>query len=120
MAAAAASADQLDSIADNLANAETPGYKASRPAFQSFLPPRGLAGASGPQDKVFAAVVATGTDLSLGPVRTTDNPLDVVPEGHLEPGEADYHIVARIGDDIVAEGWRTLRIGTQLQSTPSP
>jgi len=81
MAAAAARAEQLDSIADNLANAETPGYKASRPAFQSFLPPRGLAGPGAPQDKVFAGVVATGTDLSLGPVRTTDNPLDVVPEG---------------------------------------
>jgi flagellar basal-body rod protein FlgF len=81
MAAAAARAEQLDSIADNLANAETPGYKASRPAFQSFLPPRGLSAAGAPQDKVFAAAVATGTDLSLGPVRTTDNPLDIIPEG---------------------------------------
>jgi flagellar basal-body rod protein FlgF len=83
MTAAAARAEQLDSIADNLANAETPGYKASRPAFQSFLPPRGLApGAAGQQDKVFAAVVATGTDLSPGPVRTTDNPLDIIPDGN--------------------------------------
>jgi len=86
MAAAAARADELDSIADNLANAETPGYKASRPAFQSFLPPRGLApgAANGTMtDKVFAGVVATGTDLSQGPIRTTDNPLDIVPEGQL-------------------------------------
>lgn len=82
MAAAAARSDQLDSIADNLANAETPGYKASRPAFQSFLPPRGIGpGPVGPQDKIFAGVVATGTDLSPGPVRTTDNPLDIIPEG---------------------------------------
>jgi flagellar basal-body rod protein FlgF len=78
MAAAAARADQLDSIADNLANAETPGYKASRPAFQSFLPKGGAAGMT---DKVFAAAVATGTDLSPGPVMTTDNPLDIIPEG---------------------------------------
>jgi flagellar basal-body rod protein FlgF len=81
MAAAAARSEQLDSIADNLANAETPGYKASRPAFQSFLPPRGLAGPGSPQDKIFTAAVATGTDLSPGPVRTTDNPLDVIPDG---------------------------------------
>jgi flagellar basal-body rod protein FlgF len=82
MAAAAARSEQLDSIADNLANAETPGYKASRPAFQSFLPPRGIGPAPvGPQDKIFAGVVATGTDLSPGPVRTTDNPLDIIPEG---------------------------------------
>jgi flagellar basal-body rod protein FlgF len=82
MAAAAARSEQLDSIADNLANAETPGYKASRPAFQSFLPPRTIGASAGvAQDKIFAGVVATGTDLSLGPVRTTDNPLDIVPEG---------------------------------------
>jgi flagellar basal-body rod protein FlgF len=86
MAAAAARADQLDSIADQLANAETPGYKASRPAFQSFLPPRGIApgAANGTMtDKIFAGVVATGTDLSQGVLRTTDNPLDIVPEGQL-------------------------------------
>jgi flagellar basal-body rod protein FlgF len=77
MAAAAARAEQLDSIADQLANAESPGYKASRPAFQSFLPPR----APGVSDKVYTAAVATGTDLSPGPVVTTDNPLDLVPGG---------------------------------------
>jgi flagellar basal-body rod protein FlgF len=79
MAAAAARAEQLDSIADNLANAETPGYKAARPAFQSFLPGRGAGG--GVSDKVFAAAVATGTDMSPGPLVTTDNPMDIVPEG---------------------------------------
>jgi flagellar basal-body rod protein FlgF len=80
MAAAAARADQLDSIADNLANAQTPGYKASRPAFQSFLPPQsGKNG--GVSDKVFPAAVATGTDLSPGAVVNTDNPLDVLPDG---------------------------------------
>jgi flagellar basal-body rod protein FlgF len=82
MTAAAARSEQLDSIADNLANAETPGYKASRPAFQSFLPPKTLAPrAIGLQDKIFTGVVATGTDLRPGPVRTTDNPLDIIPEG---------------------------------------
>lgn len=78
MAAAAARAEQLDSIADNLANAETPGFKATRPAFQSFLPAY-----SGPglTDKVFSTVVGTGTDMSPGAIVTTDNPLDIVPDG---------------------------------------
>lgn len=76
MAGAAARAEQLESIADNLANTQTPGYKAVRPAFQSFLP-----GRSGPvSDKVATAAVATGTDLSEGAVTVTDNPLDVVPK----------------------------------------
>jgi flagellar basal-body rod protein FlgF len=75
MAAAAARAEQLDAIADNLANVETPGFKASHPAFQSFLPPR--AGAT--SDKVAAAAVGTGADLSPGPVVGTERALDVVP-----------------------------------------
>jgi flagellar basal-body rod protein FlgF len=75
MAAAAARAEQLDAIADNLANVETPGFKASHPAFQSFLPPR----AGGRSDKVAAAAVGTGADASAGPVVGTERPLDIVP-----------------------------------------
>jgi flagellar basal-body rod protein FlgF len=81
MAAATARAAQLDSIADNLANVETPGFKAARPAFQAFMP--GGASAPGSTDKVFAAAVSTGTDLRPGTTVATDNPLDVVPEGNL-------------------------------------
>jgi flagellar basal-body rod protein FlgF len=78
MAAAAARAEQLDSIADNLANVETPGFKASRPAFQSFLP----SGARRGSDKVATAAVGTGTDLSPGMIKATENPLDIVPHGN--------------------------------------
>jgi flagellar basal-body rod protein FlgF len=90
MAGAAARAAQLESIADNLANAETPGFKAARPAFSSFLPGRG------PTDKVFSAAVATGIDLRPGTTVPTDNPLDVIPEGDLflgvemAPGQQGY------------------------------
>jgi flagellar basal-body rod protein FlgF len=77
MAAAAARAQQLDSVADNLANAESPGFKAARPAFQAFLP-GGKA-----SDKVFAAAVATGSDLRPGTTLPTGGPLDVIPEGDL-------------------------------------
>src|SRR4051794_7706854 len=79
MAAASARAAQLDSIADNLANSETPGFKAARPAFQSFMPPSNARST----DKVFAAAVSTGTDLRPGTTVATDNPLDVLPEGDL-------------------------------------
>ena len=76
MAAAAARAEQLDSIADNLANVETPGFKASHPAFQSFLP----RGAGGTSDKVATAVVETGASMARGTVVTTENPLDIIPQ----------------------------------------
>jgi flagellar basal-body rod protein FlgF len=76
MSGAAARAAQLDAIADNLANAETPGFKATRPSFQSFLP-RGVPGA----DKIQAAAIATGVDLRPGVTITTDEPMDVVVDG---------------------------------------
>lgn len=74
MCGAAARAEQLDAVADNLANAQTPGFKPARPAFESFL------AASGAPDKVYPAAVAGGFDLSPGLVVRTDRPLDVLPE----------------------------------------
>lgn len=74
MAGATARSAQLDSIADNLANAETPGFKAARPAFQSFLAPSGAA------EQQYVAAIATGIDLRPGPTTTTGNALDVLPD----------------------------------------
>jgi flagellar basal-body rod protein FlgF len=74
MCGAVARGEQLDSIADNLANAQTPGFKASRPAFETFM------AASGAQDKHYAAAVATSFDLRPGPTARTANPLDVLPD----------------------------------------
>jgi flagellar basal-body rod protein FlgF len=77
MNGAAARLAQLDSISDNLANTQTPGFKAQRPAFEAFL-----ANAAGPQsDKVYPAVVGTRVDLSPGVAVHTGEPLDVTPEG---------------------------------------
>ena len=73
MCGAVARGEQLDSIADNLANAQTPGFKASRPAFEAFMAP------SGAEDKQYAAAVATAFDLRPGPTTQTGNPLDVLP-----------------------------------------
>jgi flagellar basal-body rod protein FlgF len=75
MTGAAARAEQLDSVADNLANAQTPGFKATRAAFESFFP------ASGARDKVYPAAVATGTDLRPGSRTRTGNPLDLALDG---------------------------------------
>lgn len=74
MCGAVARSEQLESIADNLANAQTPGFKASRPAFEAFM------AQSGAVDKQYTAAVATSFDLRPGPTTRTGNPLDVVPE----------------------------------------
>jgi len=74
MCGAVARAEQLDSIADNLANAQTPGFKATRPAFETFLAP------SGALDKQYVGAVATTFDLRPGPTSRTGNPLDILPD----------------------------------------
>jgi len=80
MNGAAARLLELDAIADNLANINTPGHKAQRPVFASMLAQErdGVAPAI---DQVH--VVASGSALDLSPGRTnrTENPMDVVPEG---------------------------------------
>jgi flagellar basal body rod protein FlgG len=75
MAAASARMTQLDSIADNLANADTPGFVASRPAFHEMLP--GDPGA--PRDRRFALVTASegGIDRRRGAAIDTGRPLDL-------------------------------------------
>src|SRR5277367_3221386 len=74
MAGASARLDQLDSIADNLANADSAGFKAERPAFESFLP---TGQTTGPQAPV---AVSTALDLREGLQKSTGRPLDVIPE----------------------------------------
>ena len=75
MSAAIGRAAQLDAIADNLANIESPGFKGVRPAFSSFLPP------GGPTDKVMSGAVATTIDMRPGTTQTTDSLTDVIPDG---------------------------------------
>jgi flagellar basal-body rod protein FlgF len=74
MCGAVARSEQLDSIADNLANSQTPGFKASRPAFETFM------ARSGAEDKQYTAAVATAFDLRPGATSRTGNPLDILPD----------------------------------------
>jgi flagellar basal-body rod protein FlgF len=65
MCGAVARSEQLESVADNLANLQTRGFKASRPAFEAFLP------AGGRYDKSYVATAATVVDLRSGPTTIT-------------------------------------------------
>jgi flagellar basal-body rod protein FlgF len=77
MNGASARMAQLDSISDNLANINTPGFKASRPAFEAFL------AKASPSDspQVHPAAVQTQLDLSTGAVVHSGDPMDVMPSG---------------------------------------
>jgi flagellar basal-body rod protein FlgF len=77
MNGAAARMAQLESVSDNLANAQTPGFKAERPSFEAFLAKADNRNTS----KVYPAAVGTQVDLSNGAVIQTGNQLDVIPSG---------------------------------------
>jgi len=76
MTAASARSQQVDLIADNLANAQTPGFKAGTVRFESYVAERDIEGAT--QDKIMTRVAGTGLDTSRGLIETTGNPLDIV------------------------------------------
>ncbi len=119
MAGAVAREAQLDSIADNLANASTPGFKAARPAFESFLAP----GAE-PTGKQLAAAVATGTDLRAGPMQRTGNALDATPDQGaflavaLPSGQVAYTRDGRM--TVGADGFLRVAGGAVLSKSGAP
>ncbi len=65
----------LDVAANNIANASTSGYKAKRATFGQELARTRSA------DAAFAGVADIATDNTAGPIRATDNPLDVAIQG---------------------------------------
>jgi flagellar basal-body rod protein FlgF len=78
MNGAVARSMELESIADNLANANTPAYKAQRPAFASLLAAE-QGGSKGAIDQVHSAAVATALDMRIGQTMPTGRNLDVIP-----------------------------------------
>ncbi len=110
MNGAAARMAQLDSVSDNLANVQTPGFKAERPAFEAFL---ANADKRDGATKVYAAAVSTQLDLSPGAVVQTGDPLDVLPSGKsflgvkTEQGIAltrNGHLTVGSGGELLAGG----------------
>jgi flagellar basal-body rod protein FlgF len=93
---------QLETVANNMANANTAGFKADRPFFQSYLEPL-----SGPGGGVsFVQDAATYIDRTSGPMEVTGNPLDIALDGDgflsvSGPGGTEYtrdgHL--RVGPD---------------------
>ncbi len=71
MSGAVARAEQLDAIADNLANGQTPGFTQQHAGFEAFLP------AGNNPEKTYTAAVSHGTDLTPGALSLTGNPLDL-------------------------------------------
>lgn len=74
----------LEVVANNLANANTSGYRRQEPVFRSLLLAGGRADAANPLNFAinhFNVMGDTRLDLSPGNLRSTGNPLDVAVEG---------------------------------------
>jgi flagellar basal-body rod protein FlgF len=71
-------------LANNLANADTPGFRAERAVFAEFLqPPRAAGKAAAPGDRGAAYAIdrATWRDTAAGSIATTGNPFDLALKG---------------------------------------
>ncbi|VAX17060.1 Flagellar basal-body rod protein FlgF [hydrothermal vent metagenome] len=93
VAASGAKASQLklDTIANNLANVNTPGFKNDKLVFESYLNKQktesaGVSSMKNPnpahmRQAEYVAPAEQYTDFSQGPLRVTDSPLDVALQG---------------------------------------
>lgn len=73
----------LDTIANNLANASTPGYRAQHNIFSAVLTSAGSAGSSSVSQAINNYGILSGTtlDRGQGALQKTGNPLDVAIQG---------------------------------------
>jgi flagellar basal-body rod protein FlgG len=78
----AAQQTRIDSVANDLANANTTGYKRVRVGFRDLVYTQtGRSSAQGPQTGAGAAAVDAGRAFSQGAFKRTDQPLDVAIQG---------------------------------------
>jgi flagellar basal-body rod protein FlgF len=70
-------------VANNIANADTPGFRAERPVFAQHLERHRMGTGAGPNDRhvAYALDRATWRDTAPGPISATGNPLDVAIQG---------------------------------------
>jgi flagellar basal-body rod protein FlgF len=70
---------EMDAIANNIANANTVGYKADRVTFNQYLPQQN--GLSGYSSMIFPKLASPFRDTEEGIISTTSDPLDVAIKG---------------------------------------
>lgn len=109
---------QLEVITQNLANANTTGYKKDSISFKDYLLPQDPAGA--PDGRVMSEYSGIKTDFSNGTSVRTGNPLNISIEG---PGlialEGDQY--TRRGDlAVTKEGYLTTRDGIKVMGAGGP
>ncbi len=116
---AKAQADRLDVIANNVANANTVGFKPEVPIFQARFSEAIQQGQASPGDGSInnigggVKLIETATDFAEGEIKNTDNPLDLAIAGkgffHVR-GDDGTTLLTRAGDFAInAEGMLVTR-----------
>jgi flagellar basal-body rod protein FlgF len=119
MAGAKASMQRQDSLANNLANVSTNGFRAELQAFRA-VPVRG----DGATTRVYALETTIGHDTKAGPIQTTGRPLDVALQGNAwlaVQGLDGTEAYTRAGAlQVNAEGQLVTLGGLQVQGDSGP
>lgn len=128
MAGLVARTEAVDLAAANLANADTPGYRAERDFFRSFLlSPNEQSSQLDQTLNSFGALAGDRLDMSQGPLSATGNPLDLAIAGEgffkLQTGtgprftrNGGFHrstaglIVSSDGDPVLSAQGKVLRV----------
>lgn len=119
MSGAKATMQRQDTLANNLANVSTVGFRAELAAFRA-VPVQG----SGASTRVFALESTTGYDGSTGNVSATGRPLDVAMKGNswlAVQGLDGTEAYTRAGSlDVAADGTLTTRNGLMVLGDGGP
>lgn len=107
--------DQIDIVSNNVANANTVGFKKGRISFREFLVSR-ISGAPDSDDgRSMSDVTGTKTDFGAGTHLRTGNPLDIALDGKgflsIEGGRYTRKGSLRVGRDgflVTQEGFKVL------------
>jgi flagellar basal-body rod protein FlgF len=116
-----------DITANNIANANTIGFRATQPLFESLVVDTGKKGDLG--DLTYAIETGTVSDLSPGALVATENPLDVAlpgggwlayrtPDGQMALGRDGQLALTAQGDLVTASGDLVLDSGGAPISLP--
>jgi len=73
--------NQLDVLANNLANVNTPGFKKDTISFEAVMAASALQGSEGSADTPALATGSYSIDFSAGSVKVTDNTFDIALDG---------------------------------------
>lgn len=122
---AMAQSEQLDTIANNLANVDTPAFKRDQQVFREYLTsyekptdiveaPRGPASIDSMYplngaDKSYVDSAGTSTNFEQGSLRVTENPFDIAIEG-----DGFYEVVTPSGVRLTRNGSFTLNKNGEL------